>query len=132
MNDLQELNRRVRMVWRMGLLVLALSLIALFVFPHAGAILKGLLLGELGGIYVIYSMIRQGHVKDGMEGRALFASGMMGMVTRLVVLVTVLIVAIKSGLNPYAALVGYLIGLVLIVIGMWGMAQNSRRFPGGK
>ncbi|RIV21016.1 hypothetical protein D2Q93_10920 [Alicyclobacillaceae bacterium I2511] len=91
--------------------------------------LNGLLLGEVGGAYVVYSMIRQGHLRDRLQGRALFASGMSGMFTRLAVLATIMVVAVKTPqVSPYMALVGYMLGFVLVFVGLIGFVRNQKRF----
>ncbi|PWI58017.1 hypothetical protein BM613_06115 [Sulfoacidibacillus thermotolerans] len=130
---MERLQARLRVVQRIGIGIIALSAVARFVFRSAQPDMNGLLLGELGGAYVYYSMIRQGHLRDGLQGKALFASGMLGMVTRFVVLIAVMVVAVKSpGVNPFAALVGYLLGFVLLFFGLYGYAKNRRITPGGK
>lgn len=82
--------------------------------------------GELGGAYVVLSLIHQGHPNDNTRGTALFASGMLGMFTRILVLVAVLVVAeeLKRYINPYFALIGYLLGFVIIFAGLYGIARN--------
>ncbi|MCL6632997.1 MAG: hypothetical protein K6T63_10220 [Alicyclobacillus herbarius] len=92
--------------------------------------MNGLLLGEAGGAYAVYSMIRYGHRHGGIEGKALFASGMLGMFTRLAVLAAVIVAAVKlPNVNPYTALIGYLLGFVLIFVGLYGYARNRGKSP---
>ncbi|MBX6352103.1 MAG: hypothetical protein IRZ10_02110 [Thermoflavifilum sp.] len=103
-------------------MLVALLWLALPVYrPYTG----GLLIGQLGGAYVVYSMFRQGHLRDGMQGTALFASGMFGLFTRLIVLAVVIVAAEKlPHLNVYAALVGYVLGFVWIIAGLYGLAKR--------
>ncbi|GGJ10929.1 hypothetical protein GCM10010885_20200 [Alicyclobacillus cellulosilyticus] len=130
MTELERLKKRIRAIWLAGAVVFALTLLVWFVARPWHAVTSGLLLGEAGGAYVVYSLIRQGHLDDGMQGTALFASGMLGLFTRLVVLVAVLVVALKwKGVNPYAALAGYLLGFVLVFAGMYGIARNRGSIP---
>ncbi len=133
MNDIQRLQARLRVVQRIGVGMMILSALAWLIFRNAQSDINGLLLGEVGGAYVYYSMVRQGHLRDGLEGNALFASGMLGMITRLVVLIAVMVVAIKSpDVNPFTALVGYLLGFALIFFGLYGFAKRGRTSSGGK
>lgn len=130
-SDLRPLYTHIGLMWRVGAGLFVLTLLGWVFLRGIRPDMNGLLLGELGGAYVVYSMIRQGHVKDGMEGRVLFASGMLGMFTRFIVLVAVIVVAVKTpGVNPLAALGGYLLGFALIVFGMWGYARNRRKASG--
>ncbi|MCI0183368.1 ATP synthase subunit I [Sulfoacidibacillus ferrooxidans] len=133
MSDIQRLQARLRIVQRVGVGIAFLTVLAWLIFRNVQSDMNGLLLGELGGAYVFYSMVRQGHLRDGLEGKALFASGMLGMFTRFVVLVAVMIVAVKSPhVNPFTTLVGYLLGFVLIFVGLYGFSKNERSTPGGK
>ncbi|MCL6454659.1 MAG: hypothetical protein K6T78_13725 [Alicyclobacillus sp.] len=86
----------------------------------------GLLLGELGGAYVVVSLISQGHRDDDMQGIALFTSGMVGLFTRILALVAVMVIAEhwRHCFNPYTALIGYLLGFVLVFVGLYGLARN--------
>lgn len=130
MSDQERLQVRVRLIARIGLAIAAVTVLAWPLLPVFRSAINGLLLGEAGGAYVVYSMLRQGHLKDGMTGTPLFASGMMGMFTRLVVLGTVMIVAVKShGINPIATLVGYLLGFVLIFFGLLGIVRSTSQIP---
>lgn len=114
-----------------GGILAALTGVCWAVFGAIRSDMNGLLLGEVGGAYVVYSMVRQGHLKDGLEGKALFASGMMGMLTRLVVLAAVMVVAVKTpGVNPITALVGYLLGFAFIFFGLYGFARNRVKSSG--
>ncbi|MBX5436397.1 MAG: hypothetical protein IRZ33_04180 [Alicyclobacillaceae bacterium] len=95
--------------------------------------MNGLVLGELGGAYVVFSMIRQGHVNDNLQGTALFASGMLGMVTRWLVLAAIIVIALKvPNINVYTALIGYMLGFVLIFAGFYGFARNQNETSGAK
>ncbi|MCY0876646.1 MAG: hypothetical protein OWT28_10325 [Firmicutes bacterium] len=130
MTDQERLQVRVRVISRIGLAIAAVTLLTWPLLPLFRPEINGLLLGEAGAAYVVYSMLRQGHLKDGMTGAPLFASGMMGMFTRLVVLGTVMIVAVKTpGINPIATLVGYLLGFVLIFFGLLGIVRTSGQIP---
>lgn len=133
MNDMNRLNARLRAIKLVGLGVIALTLLAWGILTTFRTQLNGLLLGEMGGAYVVYSMIRQGHLRDGLQGKALFASGILGMVTRFVVLIAVLIVALKTPhVSAVAALVGYLFGFVLVFLGLYGYARNRTAISGEK
>lgn len=130
MSEVEHFLLRVRGMTVVGVAVIALTAVCLAVFEPIRPEVNGLLLGEMGGAYVVYSMIRQGHLKDGLAGAALFASGMMGMLTRLVVLVAVMIVAVKTpNINPFTALVGYLLGFVLVFFGLYGFVRNGVKSP---
>lgn len=130
MSDEERLRIRVRVISRIGLAIIAVTALAWPLLSSLRAEINGLLLGEAGGAYVVYSMLRQGHLKDGMTGVPLFASGMMGMFTRLVVLGTVMIVAVKTpGISPIATLVGYLLGFVLIFFGLLGIVRSTGQIP---
>jgi hypothetical protein len=130
MSDMQQLDARIRkMAWVGAAGFLVTALVWLVATPWR-PVMNGLLLGEVGGAYVVYSMIRYGHRHGGLEGKALFASGMLGMFTRLVVLAAIMVVAMKlPDVNPYAALVGYLLGFVLIFAGLYGYARNHGKTP---
>ncbi|MCF8567153.1 hypothetical protein LLE49_20755 [Alicyclobacillus tolerans] len=127
MNDLERLRLRFRAIKLAGISVFVVTLLVWLTIPAWRSELNGLLIGEVGGAYVVYSLIRQGHLNDGLEGTALFASGMLGTFTRLLVLAVVMIAAIKlPHVNVYAALIGYLLGFVLIFAGLYGFARNRR------
>ncbi len=131
MNEVEFFLLRVRGMVMVGVALAALTGVCWAVFGAIRADMNGLLLGEAGGAYVVYSMVRQGHLKDGLEGKALFASGMMGMLTRLVVLAAVMVVAVKTpGVNPITALLGYLLGFVFIFFGLYGLARNRVKSSG--
>ena len=131
MNEVEFFLLRVRGRVMVGVALAALTGVCWAVFGAIRSDLNGLLLGEAGGAYVVYSMVRQGHLKDGLEGKALFASGMMGMLTRLVVLAAVMVVAVKTpGVNPITALAGYLLGFVFIFFGLYGLARNRVKSSG--
>jgi hypothetical protein len=120
-----RLNARLRAIKLWGLAFIGLTILAWLVFFMWRAAMNGLLLGELGGAYVVFSMIRQGHHNDKMEGPALFASGMLGMFTRLIVLGLVMFISLKvPHFNPFTALIGYLLGFVFIFVGLYGYAKN--------
>lgn len=122
--DLEQLNARFRAIQWTGLAFIALTVVVRFVTPwHAQ--LNGLLLGEAGGAGLVYSMIRQGHLRDNQQGAALMVSGIIGFFTRIVLLVAVMVLAIKlPHVNVPAALVGYLLGFVFIVAGLYRSARN--------
>lgn len=129
MSDVDQFYARVRIIKRVGVAILVLTVLAWFVLRNWRDALNGLLLGELGGVYVVYSMIRQGHLRDRLQGKALFASGMSGMFTRMAVLAAIMVVAVKTPqVNPYLALVGYMLGFVLVFIGLVGFVRNQKRF----
>ncbi|MHB1628534.1 MAG: hypothetical protein ACYCVB_09220 [Bacilli bacterium] len=131
MNEVEFFLLRVRGMVIVGVALAALTGVCWAVFGAIRSDMNGLLLGEAGGAYVVYSMVRQGHLKDGLEGKALFASGMMGMLTRLVVLAAVMVVAVKTpGVNPITALAGYLLGFVFIFFGLYGLARNRVKSSG--
>ncbi|GMA50928.1 hypothetical protein GCM10025857_22850 [Alicyclobacillus contaminans] len=82
-------------------------------------VLNGLLIGEVGGLGVVWSMTREGHLRDNLQGTALMLSGAIGYATRMVLLVAVIIIAIKlPHANVIAALAGYLLGFVFVVAGL--------------
>lgn len=131
MNDLERLNRRLRTIKLTGLGIFILTAIAWFALPMWRVEVNGLLLGEVGGAYVVYSMIRQGHVNDGTQGPILFASGIIGMVTRWIVLLAVVVIALKvPHINVYTAVIGYVLGIVLIIAGLYGYVRNQNSIPG--
>lgn len=131
MSELAALYSRFRLMRRAGVGIALLTLLCWLALPSQRPLWNGLLLGEAGGAYVVYSMMRQGHLKDGLDGRALFASGMMGAATRLVVLAAVMVVAVKTpGVNPFAALAGYLAGFAVIFVGLYGYARGRRLTSG--
>jgi hypothetical protein len=121
-----RLDARLRAIKLWGLAFICLTVIAwlaLGMWRHA---IGGLFIGELGGAYVVVSLIGQGHRRDNMQGTALFASGMVGMFTRILALVAVMVVAEhwRIYFNPYSALIGYLLGFVFIFVGLYGLASN--------
>ncbi|WP_245632700.1 ATP synthase subunit I [Alicyclobacillus kakegawensis] len=130
MNDMQQLDARIRWIAYVGAAGLLLTAAVWAVALPWRSVMNGLLLGEAGGAYAVYSMIRYGHRHGGLEGKALFASGMLGMFTRLAVLAAVMVAAVKlPHVNPYAALVGYLLGFVLVFAGLYGYARNRGETP---
>jgi len=125
MTDQTRLNARIRVIYIAGLACLLVSGIALLIVPAVRLELIGLLIGELGGAYVVYSLIRQGHRNDEVTGAALFGSGMLGMITRIVVLAVAIIVAMKTHTSAVLALGGYMLGYVLTFIGMAGYFRSN-------
>lgn len=126
MNDVERLKRKVAQIAKAGVVILALTALLRLFLPFWHKELNGLLLGEVGGAYVVYSMIRHGHVGGGMEGRSLFLSGMIGYLTRFMVVLAGMVVAVKVPVfNPFATLVGYLLGFALVIAGMAGFARRS-------
>lgn len=126
-DEVLRLKRSFRRIWITFAACFALSAIAWLIIPGYRPYTEGLLLGEVGGAYVIFSMIRQGHLQDEATGNALMLSGMLGMFTRFIVLAVVMVIAIKlPPVNPYTTLAGYLLGLVIMVS---GMAIHERSKP---
>ncbi len=137
MSSDDRLNARLRAIKLWGLYFIGLTILACIVtwLIHGmwQRAMNGLLLGELGGAYVVFSMIRQGHHDDTMGGPALFASGMLGMFTRLIVLAMVMVISLKvPHFNPFTALIGYLLGFVFIFVGLYGYAKNQGPTPKAK
>lgn len=133
MSELAALYSRFRLIRRFGVGVALLTLVCWAALPQQRSIWDGLLIGEAGGAYVVYSMMRQGHLKDSLDGRALFASGMAGAATRMIVLAAVMVVAVKTpGVNPLAALTGYLAGFAVIFVGLFGYVRGHRLSSGGR
>lgn len=131
MNDLDRLNRRLRTIKLTGLGIVVLTIAVWLIVSAWRVEVNGLLLGEVGGSYVVYSMIRQGHVNDGTQGPILFASGIIGMVTRWAVLAAVIVIAVKvPSINVYAAVVGYMLGFILIIAGLYSYVRNQSSIPG--
>lgn len=131
MNDLDRLNRRLRTIKLTGLGIVVLTLVVWLIVSAWRVEVNGLLLGEVGGAYVVYSMIRQGHVNDGTQGPILFASGIIGMVTRWAVLAAVIVIAVKvPSINVYTAVIGYMFGFVLIIAGLYSYVRNQSSIPG--
>ncbi len=125
MNDVQRLKARVVQIAKMGAVVIGLTVIARLFLPMWQKELNGLLLGEVGGTYVVYSMIRHGHVGGELAGRSLYISGMLGYLTRFMVVLAGMIVAVKVPIfNPYLTLVGYMLGFALVIIGMAGFVKK--------
>ncbi|WP_304458393.1 hypothetical protein [Alicyclobacillus sendaiensis] len=122
-NSLMKRLRAIQWSW-LGLMLL--TAVGVAVFRDARPVFSGLLLGEMGGLFVIFSMIRQGHLNDNVQGQMLFASGMVGMFARLALIVVIMVIALKfrAVFNPYAALVGYALSFVFIIIGMYRYAKN--------
>lgn len=122
-----RLNARIRAIKLWGLAFIGLTVIAWLVLGHWREALSGLLLGELGGAYVVLSLIHQGHRNDSTAGTALFASGIIGMFTRVIALIAVMVIAEhwRTFFNPYAALIGYLLGFVFIFVGLYGFAKSQ-------
>lgn len=124
--NVDRLNARLRAIKLSGLILICLTAVSWIFLGMWRVAISGLLLGELGGAFVVISMIRQGHHNDNTGGASLFASGIVGMFTRLVVLAIVMVVAEKWRhiFNPYTALIGYLLGFVFIFVGLYGFAKN--------
>lgn len=130
MNELDRLNRRLRAIKLTGLAFFALTLVVWFFAREWRTEMNGLILGEVGGAYVVFSMIRQGHVNDDTQGPILFASGIIGMVTRWVVLAAVMVIALKvPHINVYTAVIGYMLGFVFIFAGLYGYVRNQNSIP---
>lgn len=125
--NVDRLNRRLRRITISWLVFMALTAVCLLSLGSLRVALSGLLLGEVGGLYVVFSMFRQGHHKDNTQGTALFASGMVGMFTRLILIVLIMVVSLKfrTVFNPYTALVGYVLGFVFVFAGLYSYARNS-------
>lgn len=124
--SVDRLTRRLRYILIAWLVFIGLTVLSwLFLGPWR-IVVNGLLLGELGGLYVVFSMIRQGHHNDDTQGTALFASGMVGMFTRLILIVAIMVVSLKfrTTFNPYTALIGYLLGFVFVFVGLYRYAMN--------
>lgn len=121
-----RLNARLRAIKLWGLALLLATGIAWLAWSAARVYLGGLFVGEIGGAYVVVSLIAQGHRNDNMAGTALMATGMATMFTRMLVLIAVMVVAEywRAHLNPYTALIGYLLGFVFIFVGLYGLAKN--------
>ncbi|MCL6515821.1 ATP synthase subunit I [Alicyclobacillus sp.] len=118
-DDVQRLEARLRAITWAGLAIMALTVIARFVLPWHD-VTNGLLIGEAGGAGAVWSMIRQGHLRDQRAGAALMVSGIVGYFIRMVLLIAVIVVAIKlPHVHVLAALVGYLLGFALIVAGLY-------------
>jgi hypothetical protein len=124
MTDQNRLNTRIRAIRLFGWVAIVATGVIWLVRPEWHHIVTGLLFGEFGGAYVVHSMVRQGHHNDDTAGAALFASGVVGFVTRIVVLAVVLIAAIKSGTSAVSALAGYLSGYILVFTGLAGYVRN--------
>ncbi len=127
-----RLTRSFRRIWvTFGVLVF-LTCIAWLAWLQGRSYVDGLLLGQVGGAYVIFSMIRQGHLRDGLSGKPLLLSGMLGMFSRYIVLILVMVIAIKTPpFSPYTTLIGYLLGLVVFVVGM-AIHERTRKTVTGK
>lgn len=123
-----RLNARLRAIKLWGLVFIGLTVVVWIGVGSWREALGGLFIGELGGAYVVYSLIAQGHHNDDTQGIALFTSGMLGMFTRLLALVAVIVIAElwRTYFNPYTALIGYLLGFVIIFVGLYGIARNQK------
>jgi hypothetical protein len=116
------MSARLRAIQWAALAVLVVTAVLRLVTPWH-EVFNGLLLGEVGGAGVIWSMIRQGHLRDNRQGTALMVSGIIGFFTRMLLLIAVMVLAIKlPHVNVYAALAGYLLGFVIIVAGLYRSA----------
>jgi hypothetical protein len=126
MNDMDRLRSRFRWIVWTGVGIVAVSCIAWVILGSVRPDMNGLLLGEAGGAWVVYSMLRQGHLRDGMQGAPLFLSGMLGMGTRFLVLIAVMVVAVKTpDVSPIFTLVGYLLAFVLVAVGVSGFLKKQ-------
>jgi nitrate/nitrite transporter NarK len=121
-----RLDKRLRTITISWLVFIGLTAICWACLGGWRVAISGLLLGELGGLYVVFSMFRQGHHNDQMQGTALFASGMVGMFTRLILIVLIMVISLKfrAIFNPYTALIGYVLGFVFVFAGLYGYARN--------
>jgi len=120
--DTVKLQARVRMIQWVGLAFIGLTAVVRLLGPWHD-VLNGLLIGEIGGAGVVWSMVRQGHLHDNQQGSALMVSGIVGFFTRMVLLIAVMVLAIKlPHVNVIAALVGYLLGFVFLVTGLYKSA----------
>jgi lysylphosphatidylglycerol synthetase-like protein (DUF2156 family) len=120
--DVERMSARLRAIQWAALVVLVVTAVLRLVTPWH-EVFNGLLLGEVGGAGVIWSMIRQGHLRDNRQGTALMVSGIIGFFTRMLLLIAVMVLAIKlPHVNVYAALAGYLLGFVIIVAGLYRSA----------
>jgi hypothetical protein len=130
-DEIRQLYARFRVMAWTGVVAILLVALLWWLLPVYRPYTGGLFIGQLGGAYVVYSMIRQGHLRDETGGTALFASGMLGLFTRLIVLVLVIVAAEKlPRVNVYAALVGYLLGFVWIIVGIYGFAKRRGTIAG--
>jgi hypothetical protein len=120
--DVERMSARLRAIQWAGLAVIVVTAVLRLVTPWH-EVFNGLLLGEVGGLGVIWSMIRQGHLRDNRQGTALMVSGIIGFFTRMILLIAVMVLAIKlPHVNVIAALAGYLLGFVIIVAGLYRSA----------
>jgi hypothetical protein len=133
MTDLEVLKARIRFIIRLGTLIVSATLVA-FGVSHGwwNTLFKGLMVGEAGGAYVVYSLLRQGHLNDGLQGAALFAAGVVGMVMRFLVLGMVMFIAYKVHANFVATLIGYLSGFILIFFGLSSYLRKPTSTSAGK
>lgn len=126
--NVDRLNKRLRAIMISWWVLMGLTALCLIVLSGFGlrVVFSGLLLGEVGGLFVVVSMIRQGHHNDNTQGTALLASGMLGMFLRLIAIVLIMVISLKfkALFNPYAALVGYLLGFAFVFAGLYGYARN--------
>jgi len=126
-----RLNARIRAIKLWGLAFMGLTVVAWVISLFLGSpwrqAVSGLLLGELGGAYVLISLIYQGHHNDNTAGPALFASGMIGMFSRIIAMVVIMVIALhwRSFFNPYFALIGFLLGNVFVLVGFYGLAKDQ-------
>lgn len=129
-----RLNRRLRTITISWLVLMGLTALGLVVPGVWRLAMSGLLLGEFGGLYVVFSMFRQGHHNDETQGAVLFASGMVGMFTRLILIVVIMVISLKfrTVFNPYTALIGYVLGFAFVFVGLYSYAKNQNAIPRGK
>ncbi|GEO24746.1 hypothetical protein AAC03nite_05310 [Alicyclobacillus acidoterrestris] len=124
--SVDRLNKRLRTITISWLVFIGLTVLGWIILADWRVALNGLLLGEVGGFYVVFSMIRQGHHNRDTQGAALFASGMVGMFTRLILIAAIMVISLKfrAVFNPYTALIGYLLGFVFVFVGLYSYAMN--------
>ncbi|WP_067624863.1 hypothetical protein [Alicyclobacillus acidiphilus] len=124
--NVDRLNKRLRAITISWWVFMGLTALCLIILSGLRVVLSGLLLGEVGGLFVVVSMIRQGHHNDDTQGTALFASGMLGMFLRLIAIVLIMVISLKfkALFNPYTALVGYLLGFAFVFAGLYSYARN--------
>lgn len=124
--NVDRLNKRLRQITIAWFVLMGLTAVCLAVLVSLRVAFSGLLLGEFGGLYVVFSMFRQGHHQDSTQGTALFASGMVGMFTRLILVVLIMVISLKfrSLFNPYTALIGYVLGFVFVFAGLYSYARD--------
>ncbi|GMA57547.1 hypothetical protein GCM10025858_20500 [Alicyclobacillus sacchari] len=76
--NVERLNKRLRAITVSWLVFMGLTAVCLGVLGGLRTIFSGLLLGEFGGLFVVLSMIRQGHHNDNMQGWLCLRQGCWG------------------------------------------------------